>query len=91
MKNKLNMLALLICGSLAFYSCESADNGTVQQTKVEEQKAVVQAPAFDADSAYALIEKQVAFGPRVPNTAAHYATGEWIVATMRCWSRPIAR
>lgn len=82
MKNKLNMLALLLCGTLAFYSCDSADNGVARQASVEEEKAAVQAPAFDADTAYALIEKQVSFGPRVPNTAAHYATGEWIVSKL---------
>ena len=29
------------------------------------------APDFDADSAYAYVASQVAFGPRVPNTAPH--------------------
>ena len=31
----------------------------------------IQAAAFSADSAYAYIDAQVAFGPRVPGTAAH--------------------
>ena len=77
------MLALLLCGSLVFSACDSAEKGSVQQAEAEEQKATVQAPAFNADSAYALVAKQVAFGPRVPNTPAHYATGEWIVAKLR--------
>jgi len=89
MKNKLNMLALLLCGSLAFYSCDSAEKGSVQQTQVAEQKEAVQAPAFNADSAYALVAKQVAFGPRVPNTAAHDATGEWIVAKLKAYGADV--
>lgn len=35
-------------------------------------------PEFNADSAYAYIEKQVAFGPRVPNTEAHKKCALWL-------------
>jgi hypothetical protein len=34
---------------------------------------------FDADSAYAYIAQQVAFGPRVPNTDAHRACADFFV------------
>ena len=40
----------------------------------------VDAPEFSADSAYAFVEKQVAFGPRVPGTPEHKACGDWLVA-----------
>lgn len=40
----------------------------------------VNPPAFSADSAYAYIEKQVDFGPRVPGTQEHKACGDWLVA-----------
>ncbi|WP_439880371.1 M28 family peptidase [Pontibacter sp. MBLB2868] len=80
----MNMITLLFAGTLALYSCDSADNGGRQQARVEEKEApVVQAPEFNADTAYALIAKQVAYGPRVPNTPAHYATGEWIIKKLR--------
>lgn len=36
-------------------------------------------PAFDKDSAYAFVAKQLAFGPRVPSTEAHRQTREWLV------------
>lgn len=36
-------------------------------------------PAFQADSAYAFVAKQVAFGPRVPGTQSHRACGDWMV------------
>ena len=36
------------------------------------------APTFNADSAYAFVAKQVAFGPRVPNTPSHVACGDWL-------------
>ena len=38
------------------------------------------APAFDADSAYAYIEKQLSFGPRIPNSPGHIATAEWLAS-----------
>ena len=36
------------------------------------------APDFDADSAYAYVASQVAFGPRVPNTPPHDDCAEWL-------------
>ncbi len=39
-------------------------------------------PSFNADSAYAYIEKQVNFGPRVPNTSGHKACGDWLHAKL---------
>ena len=43
------------------------------------------APVFNADSAYAFTAKQVAFGPRVPNSKAHIATGNWLVAKLKSY------
>lgn len=39
--------------------------------------------AFDPDSAYAYVEKQVAFGPRVPNTEAHRLCGDWLTNELK--------
>lgn len=38
---------------------------------------------FDADSAYAFVEHQVAFGPRVPNTMAHKACGVYLESELK--------
>lgn len=38
---------------------------------------------FNADSAFASIEAQCAFGPRVPNSAAHKACGDYISARFK--------
>lgn len=40
-------------------------------------------PSFSADSAYAFIEAQLRFGPRIPGTAGHRACGDWLVAQLR--------
>ena len=47
--------------------------------------ALPKAPVFNADSAYAFTAKQVAFGPRVPNSRAHIATGNWLVARLKSY------
>jgi len=41
------------------------------------------APAFNHDSAYAFVEKQVSFGPRLPNTEGHKACKEWLVSRLK--------
>ena len=46
-------------------------------------------PRFDADSAYAYVAKQVAFGPRVMNTPAHDATAEWLVAKLKSFGAAV--
>ncbi|GAB3822636.1 M28 family peptidase [Pontibacter rugosus] len=84
-------MAALYCGAaVALVSCDSSEKGGVQEVGEQEQTAtVVQAPAFNADSAYALVAKQVAFGPRVPNTAAHNAAGEWIVSKLKSYGAKV--
>lgn len=54
---------------------ESADAGDV----------MTNAPLvnFDSDSAYSYVARQVAFGPRVPNTEVHRNTGDWLAAELR--------
>ena len=40
-------------------------------------------PAFCADSAYAYIDKQMSFGPRVPGSAAHTQCAVWLIEQLR--------
>lgn len=80
---KFNTIAglLLIATLGTYWSCSKKDSS--EQTTEQQTTALVQAPAFNADSAYAFVEKQVAFGPRVPNTPAHRQTGDYLVATLK--------
>ncbi|MDR2120428.1 MAG: M28 family peptidase [Tannerella sp.] len=39
-------------------------------------------PEFNRDSAYAYVARQVAFGPRVPNTPAHKACALWLAGEL---------
>lgn len=46
-------------------------------------------PIFDADSAYNYVAAQVAFGPRVPNSVAHRACGDYLVAYLQACSADV--
>lgn len=86
MIRKLSFL-MVVLWILGCQSCGS-DTATVEappSTTVVETPPVkkVAVPKFSQDSAYAYIEQQVAFGPRVPNTAAHQAGKKWIVAKLK--------
>ena len=52
--------------------------GTAKESILERRSA----PDFNADSAYLFIDRQVAFGPRVPNSPGHEACGDWIIGEM---------
>ncbi len=38
---------------------------------------------FDGQTAFTYVERQMAFGPRIPGTAAHRQTGDWLAAELR--------
>ena len=60
--------ALLSCGA-------KGTKETGNMPEIKKQPIASAVPDFNADSAYAYVANQVAFGPRVPNTAAHKACG----------------
>jgi glutaminyl-peptide cyclotransferase len=68
-------LALLCC----FASCGTTDSGEADQGL----KPLVKAPAFNADNAYAHVQSQLAFGPRVPGTASQLKCADWMVAELK--------
>lgn len=78
MKNRIWILLLL-----AFAWACSSEKTT--ETKVPEV-VVKPYPTFSADSAYAFIEKQVSFGPRVPGTTGHANTKAWIIDQLESWN-----
>lgn len=73
-------------GLLLLISCSAGRNvGEGDSAESEAPEAPTAAPAFDADSAYAFVERIVAFGPRVPNTEAHRLSGDALTAQLRSY------
>lgn len=50
---------------------------------------MVDRPAFSSDSAYVFIERQMAFGPRVPNSAAHMQCAVWLIEQLRSYGAEV--
>jgi Zn-dependent M28 family amino/carboxypeptidase len=45
---------------------------------------------FDGEKAFAYLQQQVTFGPRIPNTPAHEQTGDWILTRLRATADTVA-
>lgn len=73
---------LLLALALTLAACKEKPkpSDTAQTT---DQPAMVSAPMFNADSAYAYVDRQVKFGPRVPNTPAHVQAGNYLAAQLK--------
>ena len=69
---------LLIMGVIACNDEEVnvSDNNANNSTKVN----TVEAPVFNADTAYRYIEKQLSFGPRVPGSPAQTKCATWLIS-----------
>jgi Zn-dependent M28 family amino/carboxypeptidase len=65
--------------SLLVFSCGKKSD-TVSTPAV-----TVEVPKFNADSAYAFVQRQVDFGPRVPNTEAHKKAASYLEAKLRSY------
>jgi glutaminyl-peptide cyclotransferase len=57
-------------------SCEKEKTKEKVQT---EQETRVPAPVFNEDSSYKYVAEQVKFGPRVPNSVAHFKCGDYLI------------
>ncbi|MBQ8422898.1 MAG: M28 family peptidase [Coprobacter sp.] len=64
---------------VALSACRQATSSQAVSAPVSE----VEAPRFNADSAYHYIEKQLSFGYRIPNTPAHRAASEYLASELR--------
>lgn len=85
---KLNILRAVITLSalavtMGMGSCagKSARNADTETPPAEAPS--VEAPDFNADSAYSHIKRQVEFGPRVPGTPTHAAAADYIARSLR--------
>lgn len=81
-------LALIAMLMLPLSRCSSDQKGK-GTVPAEQLPALPPTPVFNPDSAYAFVAKQVAFGPRVPGSAAHTACADWMVATLKAYGAEV--
>ncbi len=87
MKNNIfPALLFLIIIPIMLFSC---GGGAEPDTGNRAERQQVQPPTFNADSAFNFVARQVAFGPRVPNSEAHRQAGKWLTETLGRFSDTI--
>lgn len=62
--------------AVASASCDGADGEPDRRAGTSSSATTY--PRFDGAAAFELVERQVAFGPRVPGTPGHRAMAEWL-------------
>lgn len=70
-------------------ACNPDNDKTDEQPPTQDEPtatSLVEGPAFNEDSAYAFVAKQVSFGPRVPGTKGHAQCADWLLATLKRFS-----
>jgi glutaminyl-peptide cyclotransferase len=67
---------------IIFAGCKT-NNQSEQNSTQTTAPTLAKAPDFNADSAYYFVEKQVNYGPRVPQTTAHQQCGDYLVKTLK--------
>jgi glutaminyl-peptide cyclotransferase len=67
----------LIIFSMVYVGCKNDPKPKVNNPTKTPDKPKVIVPEFSSDSAFQFVKKQIDFGPRVPNSTAHVACGDW--------------
>lgn len=74
---------LIMCTFL--FSC----GGRKDKSQIEKPERSVRVPVINSDSAFWFTKKQVAFGPRIPNTPAHKQTGDFLISSFKKYGATI--
>jgi glutaminyl-peptide cyclotransferase len=74
----------MVASACVLYGCNgSGEQKPSAPATAEAVQKPVNAPAFDADSAYRYVEKQVALGPRTPGSEAQTKCAAWMEAKLK--------
>lgn len=73
--------ATALAAAMACGACGNGQNAAAATPDTTVQAAAAD-DGFNADSAYAVLAAQVAFGPRVPGSDAHARCRDWLVAKL---------
>ena len=85
MRNTRYIIVALVC-SLLFAACGNGNNHDNEKKEAVSDTLKVKpasVPSFDADSAYVYVGRQVAFGPRVPGSAAQLKCAAWMESMLK--------
>ena len=74
---KMALPLFALCVSL-LAGCGSSNKNSEKSELGNDRTVMVEAPCFNADSAYIFVKEQVDFGKRVPNTESHRKCGQYL-------------
>lgn len=77
--------AIIAACLLVLAGCKHNNQATESQDSGQKDYTQVEVPAFSADSAYAYVERQLAFGNRIPGSKGWEQCAAWLAAQMRRW------
>jgi len=72
-------IPVLVISLVALNACTTKK----KPEETEKPARIVQVPQFNSDSAYSFVEKQVKFGPRIPNTKPHQQTSDYFISQFK--------
>ncbi len=81
----LSVIALLLLTA----ACQSDPKPQNKPDTPPVKKERTKVPRFNRDSAYNFVARQVAFGPRVPNTPAHRQCKDWMADQLRAFGAEV--
>lgn len=84
--NMYKILSIAAGFALFMLACKQPAKTNQQEDANNAQQATVsniKVPAFNVDSAYMYTEKQVSFGPRIPNTPAQKKCADWLIEQLK--------
>lgn len=85
----MKLAAIMLFATVTLLGCGSASNkNAAQSAPVQEE---ITTPEFSGDSAYIYVDRQVSFGPRVPNTGPHAACADWLASELERHGAAVSR
>lgn len=87
------LFAFTILGCSTFISCGGSSSSTAPATPppATQQEPAKAVPDFSEDNAFSHIEKQLSFGPRVPNTPGQVKCADWLHEQLKSFTDTVYR
>ena len=89
MKRNYKSIPLLLLLIIAAVACSSNRSKSADISEGTISGNGIDVPPFNADSAYLYIQTQADFGPRVPNTPAHKACGDFLAGKLEAFGAKV--
>lgn len=84
-----SLFPIFIAGILLLAGCQSEPSASTSESREDSGSSLLSIPTADRDSALHYVEKQLEFGPRVPNSEEHEACAQWLADKLRSFEAKV--